>query len=334
MPASSSRRWTGAVVVEATDAAQGIRRLVIRPDQPGPIAPPGSHVDVGVHVHGLSDVRSYSVVGMAENGHSLVIGVQLARQSRGGSAYMHSLRPGAQLSISQPLQNFPLVYGRPSYVLLAGGIGITALIAMASSLRAQGADYRLVYGARSRNLLAFHDELAEEHGDRFTSCINDEGTRLDVDKLVSSCVLGTELYVCGPIGLLDAVRRAWSESGRPLNNLRFETFGSSGRFAPEPFEVTIPRIGLRTTVPADASLLEALESAGADMMFDCRKGECGLCEVTVLHVVGTIDHRDVFLSDTQHERGDRLMTCVSRVVSPRTGQLGTGTAAALSIDIP
>src|ERR1700712_3891631 len=102
MPASSSRRWPGAVVVEATDAAQGIRRLVIRPDQPGPIAPPGSHIDAGVHVHGIRDARSYSVVGRAEHGHSLVIGVQLARESRGGSAYMHSLRPGAQLSISQP----------------------------------------------------------------------------------------------------------------------------------------------------------------------------------------------------------------------------------------
>lgn len=334
MPASSSRRWSGAVVVEATDAAQGIRRLVIRPDVAGPIAPPGSHIDVSVYVHGVGDVRSYSVVRMAEDGHSLVIGVQLARQSRGGSAYLHTLRPGAQLSISQPLQNFPLVYGRASYVLLAGGIGITALAAMASSLRTRGADYRLVYGARSRKLLAFHDQLADEHGQRFESCIDDEGTRLDIDKLVDGCVPGTELYICGPIGMLDAVRRAWSESGRPLNNLRFETFGSSGRFAPEPFDVDIPRIGLRTTVPADATLLEALESAGADMMFDCRKGECGLCEVKVLDVVGAIDHRDVFLSDAQHERDDRLMACVSRVVSPRTGRLGVGAGAAVSIDIP
>jgi hypothetical protein len=139
MAASSARRWMKGTVIEAEDAAEGIRRIVIRPERPGQPAPPGSHIDIGVRIRGLSDVRSYSVVGMGDDGESLVLGVQLARESRGGSAYMHSLGIGAQVSISQPLQNFPLTYGRPDYVLLAGGIGITALVAMASSLRERGA---------------------------------------------------------------------------------------------------------------------------------------------------------------------------------------------------
>ena len=68
-------------------------------------------------------------------------------------------------------------------------------------------------------------------------------------------------------------------------------------------------------------MLEALEACGADMMYDCRRGECGLCQVKVLDVQGAIDHRDVFLSDAQHEKNDRLQCCVSRIVSPRTGGL-------------
>lgn len=335
MAASSARRWTKGTVIEVEDVAESVRKIVIRPETPGQQAPPGSHLDVGVRIRGLSDVRSYSVVGMADDGESYVLGIQLARESRGGSAYMHSLDVGAQVSISQPLQNFPLTYGRPDYVLLAGGIGITALVAMASALRARGSEYRFVYGARTRKLMAFADELAAEHGDRLELRVDDEGTQLDVGQLVADCTQQTELYICGPIGMLDAVRRAWAASDRPLNNLRFETFGSSGRFAPEAFEVEISRLGMRVTVPADVSMLEALEAAGADLMFDCRKGECGLCEVKVLDVVGDIDHRDVFLSDGQHELGDRILTCVSRVVSPHTIETtATETRGAISIDVP
>jgi vanillate O-demethylase ferredoxin subunit len=88
-------------------------------------------------------------------------------------------------------------------------------------------------------------------------------------------------------------------------------------------------------VPHDVSMLEALEACGADMMFDCRRGECGLCQVKVLEVAGVIDHRDVFLSDVQHQAGDRLQCCVSRVVSARTGGLAgaDGRPAGITIDV-
>ncbi|HEY5878067.1 MAG TPA: 2Fe-2S iron-sulfur cluster binding domain-containing protein, partial [Nakamurella sp.] len=63
------------------------------------------------------------------------------------------------------------------------------------------------------------------------------------------------------------------------------------------------------------TILEALTDAGADLMFDCRKGECGLCTVNVLQVDGVLDHRDVFLIDGQRAAGRKLCTCVSRAVS-------------------
>ena len=323
-------------MLDTSEAAEGIRRIVLEPAEPGPAAPPGSHVDVGVYVNGRSDVRSYSVVGRGAYGTELVLGVQLARQSRGGSAYLHSLRRGAQVQVTQPLQNFPLLYGRPRYVLLAGGIGITALVAMGKALAERGADLRFVYAARSRRVMAFTDELRAVLGDRLELHVDDEGTRLDVPSLVAGCPSDTDLYVCGPIGMLDAAKRTWTDAGRPLSSLRFETFGSSGRFAPEPFVVRIPRLGLETVVPHDVSLLEALEGAGADVMYDCRKGECGLCEVEVLDVQGVIDHRDVFFSDAQHAQGDRLCTCVSRVVCPRTGgqAAADGAPAVLTIEVP
>jgi vanillate O-demethylase ferredoxin subunit len=220
-------------------------------------------------------------------------------------------------------------------VLAAGGIGITALVGMGRALNARGADYRFVYGARSRSLMAFVDDLAAEHGDRLELRVDDEDTPLDVQELVAGVPPGGELYVCGPTPMLDAIKAEWARVGRRPADLRFETFGSSGRFAPEAFGVRVPRLGLETVVPHDVSLLEALEAAGADMMYDCRRGECGLCQVKVLEVSGAIDHRDVFLSDNQHRAGDRLQTCVSRIVSPRTAALSgaDGQAGVVTIDV-
>jgi vanillate O-demethylase ferredoxin subunit len=334
--ATSHKRWGNARVLDVCQVARDVRQVVLEPEQLDAPAPPGSHIDIGVYVNGRADVRSYSVVGTGAYGSELILGVQLARQSRGGSAYLHALRRGQQVQITQPLQNFPLTYGRPGYVLAAGGIGITALVAMGAALKARGADYRFVYGARSRELMAFVDDLVAEHGDRMELRIDDEGGGLDVDELVASVPPGGELYVCGPTPMLDAIKAAWARAGRRPAELRFETFGSSGRFAPEAFRVRIPRLGLETTVPHDVSMLEALEACGADMMYDCRRGECGLCQVKVVGVEGVIDHRDVFLSDAQHEAGDRLQTCVSRVVSPRTGGLAgaDGQQAAVTIDVP
>ena len=147
-----------------------------------------------------------------------------------------------------------------------------------------------------------------------------DGGSLGVSALIAGVAGGrtpqsTELYMCGPIRLMDAIRREWIKAGLPIYHLRYETFGNSGWFDPEDFVVRIPRLGLETTVGTHTTILEALIEAGADLMFDCRKGECGLCAVNVLHVEGVIDHRDVFLSDEQRAAGRQLCTCVSRGAS-------------------
>ena len=322
-------------MVESVPVADDVRRIVLEPEVRGPVAPPGSHVDVRVYVDGRSDVRSYSVVGTGRRGTELVLGVQLAAQSRGGSAYLHSLRPGAVLQVTAPLQDFPLSYGRPEYVLLAGGIGVTALVAMACELKRRGADYRVVHVARSRGRLAFADELQREHAGRLSVHLDDEHGRFDVQALVGGLGPDAELYLCGPIPLLDAAKRAWAQSGRPTSRLRFESFGSSGRYAPEAFRVLVPRLGLEAVVPPDGSLLDALERCGAEVMYDCRRGECGLCTVQVLGLEGVIDHRDVFLSDEQRAEGGRMQACVSRAVSARTaGTAAAPDGAVVTIDVP
>ncbi|WP_420124491.1 PDR/VanB family oxidoreductase [Nakamurella sp.] len=341
MAADTQPSWQPGRVVETGLVADRIRRITIaRP--PTGRAQPGAHLDVQVRLADRADTRSYSIVESNPDGSLLTLSVLLSPTSRGGSRFMHDLRVGDTLPTTQPLQNFPLQVGAERYVLVAGGIGITALLAMATALRSRRADYTFVYVARSRHAAAYLDEVAAEHGDRLVVHLDDEGDPLDVAALIADVAAGrrahtTELYMCGPIRLMDAIRREWRVAELPTHHLRYETFGNSGWFEPEEFVVRIPRLGLEATVGPDRTILEALTDAGAELMFDCRKGECGLCVVSVLDVDGVIDHRDVFLSDRQRGLGTQLCSCVSRTASGRTASCPPRPAGAppvVTIDVP
>ena len=337
MAADIQPSWRTGEVVETDLIADGIRRITIaRP--PSVRARPGTHLDVQVRLADRTDTRSYSVVSSNEDGSRITLGVLLTPTTRGGSRFMHDLRVGDILPTTQPLQNFPLQIGAARYVLVAGGIGIAAMVAMAAVLKSLRADDTFVDVARSGRSAAFLSELQAVHGDRLVVHLDDQGDPLDVPALVADIAGGrqarsTELYMCGPIRLMDAIRRQWMAAELPIHHLRYETFGKSGWFEPEEFVVRIPRLGLEATVGTHTTILEALTDAGADMMFDCRKGECGLCAVSVLAVDGFIDHRDVFFSERQHGQNAQLCTCVSRTAScPRPGAPGSSTV--LTIDIP
>lgn len=332
MAANNTEIWQSATVTAVVDVAADIRRIELRPSLPTP-GGPGSHIDLMVDIDGEQEKRSYSVVECSEDGHRLVISVLKAPVSRGGSVFMHTLKAGDTLRVTQPLQNFPLRIGAERYMLLAGGIGITAIMNMAGVLRSVKADYTLIYVGRSRTVMAYLEDLRELHGDRLQVHVDDEGNSLDVSSLVADVDSMTEFYMCGRIRLMDAVRRAWGERNLPLPNLRYETFGNSGWYDPEEFLIRIPRLGVETTVGPGRSMLEALEEAGVDMMFDCRKGECGLCEVRILNLQGTLDHRDVFYSERQQHATEKMCCCVSRAVRSPAAATTTGSPAILTIDV-
>ncbi len=304
--------WRKGTLRSVRDLTSDIRLFEIEPEGEFVAPTPGSHINVGVQIGERPDVRSYSIVGSCHDG-LYRIAVKRLRDSRGGSLYMWSLQLGAQLSVSTPGNHFDLSLGRPEYIPLAGGIGITPIFTMALALAHAGANFRVLYACRSRQDMALAAELQERIGDKLQMFLDEEGARVDLDAEIARLALGGELYVCGPIGMLEAAKRAWQRSGRPVDQLRFETFGNSGRFATEPFKVKIPRLGVEIEVPQNKTMLEALEAAGVGMISDCRRGECGLCALYILDVSGTVDHRDVFFSDEEKAENRKLCTCVSRV---------------------
>ena len=309
---SAPVEWRPATVESARDLTADIRLIAIAPSGAFVAPSPGGHLKVAVVIDGKPDQRSYSLVGPCADG-IYRIAVKRLRESRGGSAYMATLKPGAALAIAGPDNNFTLRRGRPQYLLVAGGIGITPIYSHALNLARAGADFRVLYAAHGRKDFALADDLREAIGDRLQTVCGAEGKRIDLAAEFAKLASGSEAYVCGPIGMLDAAKRAWRGSGRPFDLLRFETFGASGSRPATAFEIRLPRLNRTIPVPVSKSMLEALEDAGVEMIFDCRKGECGLCALKILDVDGEVDHRDVFFSDEEKAANLKLCTCVSRV---------------------
>ena len=315
MVADARPRW-GIAHVEAVERpASDVVLLRLRGGHLAAGAP-GSHIDVRLPLDGGDAVRSYSVV-RSGRGH-VDVAVRLAPASRGGSRAMHALSAGDQLTTTQPLQGFALGASASTYVLVAGGIGITAILPMARILVGAGRDVTLLYAGTERSRMPFLDELEGLLGPRLDVRASSEGRRIDPGEpariaLGSSEPQRAEAYVCGPVPLLDDVRRAWTGSGLLPSSLRFETFaggsGSGGSFA-----VSLPSLGVDAVVGSEETMLDALVRAGVPVLYDCRRGECGLCVLSVEDVDGDVDHQDVFLSDAERASGS-ICACVSRVTA-------------------
>ncbi len=312
-----SLHWSEAKVAATRDLTPSIRLIEIVPAD-GHSEPwrPGAHIDVAVMADGRPETRSYSLVGRPQAG-IYRIAVRRAPDSRGGSAFMHGLKPGQALRISNPQTLFEIDWQAPEALLIAGGIGITPILGMAEAIAEHGTPMRLAYCGRRRSDMAFLAELEERLGERLSLHVSEEGSRIDLTAAIAGLGREAACYVCGPMRLLDAVRAAWADAGRSPARLHFETFGSSGHFAAEPFEVLVPRHDVRVTVGAHESLLQALRDAGVEVLSDCERGECGLCALDVIEAEGEIDHRDVFFSEQQKAFGDKVCVCVSRAIGGR-----------------
>lgn len=284
-------------------------RLVAPGGEPLPRWSAGAHIDIECGDTGLS--RQYSLCGDPAERGAYEIAVLREPASRGGSAWMHErLRPGMRVKIRGPRNHFRLDAHASRAILIAGGIGITPIGAIARQARAGGIDYTLHYCGRSRRTMAFVDELAALHGERLRLHVSDEGTRADFSAL--DVAPGTQVYACGPARMLDAL--AARAAHWPAHALRVEHFAAAAPrvdpAAEQPFEVELKDSGLTLTVPANRTLLATLRAANVDLQSDCEEGLCGSCEVRVL--AGEIDHRDSVLSAGERAANTRMMACCSR----------------------
>jgi vanillate O-demethylase ferredoxin subunit len=322
-----AQKWTTCTVHATRDLTSAIREIVLRPEGANvEHYAIGSHVNVGVPIDGRPETRCYSLVGdFHPEGYR--IAVRRAPDSRGGSRYMWTLKPGARIAVSSPASLLEIDWSKKSYCLIAGGIGITPMVGIAGALMRRNADIAFHYAVKSRVDAAFLDELSDLLGDRLIVHAGDEGQRINLEHTFARLPPDASTILCGPMRLLEAARRGWAAARRPMADLRYETFGSSGLLPTASFRVRINRSDREILVPENQSMLDALNEAGFEVMSDCQRGECGVCAIDIVAVEGQIDHRDVFFSDRQKQANAKICPCVSRAVGAITvNTLYRGTA--------
>nr|WP_313408105.1 PDR/VanB family oxidoreductase [Pseudomonas sp.] len=297
--------------------AEGILGLELVAADGAPLPPfeAGAHIDLHLP-NGLT--RQYSLCNDPRERQRYRIAVLRDAASRGGSQAVHELlRIGQCLSISAPRNLFPLDEQAPRSLLLAGGIGITPLLAMAWRLHALGADFALHQCVRSAKLAAFAERLASAPFAAHTHLHRDDGgaeQKLDLPALLAAEPAGSQLYVCGPNGFMEYVLESARALGWTEERLHREYFAApeaeSGGGA---FTLRIASSGMELQVPEDRTALEVLEDAGFDIPVSCGQGICGTCLTRV--VDGQPEHRDLFLSDEEKARNDQFTPCCSRARS-------------------
>lgn len=296
--------------------ARDVISVELQPAEAGEKLPsfePGAHIDLHL-ADGL--VRSYSLLNSA-NEHRYVIGVLHARDGRGGSRFVHEkLRPGTELQISSPRNHFQLLEDARYTVLLAGGIGVTPLLAMLRRLVHLGRPVEFIHCARSRADAAFLQEIeaiATEHPHvELRQHFDDvEGGPPDLRKLLAGKPADTHFYACGPAPML----RAYEEACAALGHLNVHL----ERFAPvelgpstikQGCTLELRRSGRVLEIAPEVSILDAVLAAGVPADYSCQEGMCGACETKVIS--GDVEHRDSILTKQEQAASRSMMICVSR----------------------
>ena len=276
----------------------------------------GAHVDVHV---ATGIVRQYSLCGDPADRRRYRIAVLLEAASRGGSATIHdAFHAGRRVRIMPPRNNFALEPGAARHLLVAGGIGVTPLIAMAHALHRSGADFALHYCAHDRATAPFLAELEEgPFAGRLVTHLGADGPggRFDAAATLAAAP-DAHVYVCGPARLQEGVAAAAAASGRDPALLHRERFTADVDRGGDPFTVVAARSGVTVDVPPDRSIAQTLAEQGVVIPISCEQGVCGTC-VTRL-IGGAADHRDLFLTDAQKAAQDRLTVCCSRAGAGQT----------------
>lgn len=280
------------------------------PGTPFAGATPGAHLDLFLP-NGL--IRQYSLWDWAADGSWAEIGVKGEASGRGGSKWLHdNLQPGGSIEIGDIRNNFTLDEAADDYILIAGGIGATPLVPMTRRLIALGKPTRFIYLARNAEAAGFDSILKGLGlGEALTLHLDDRDGLFDIADLLAGAGTDTQVYFCGPEGLLTAMLA--QTSGWPPSRVHYERFSADTAKLDAPadgFDVVLARSGMTLHVPDDKSILDVLLDNNVNAEFGCMDGVCGSCTQVVID--GAVDHRDATMSAEEHDAGGTMCICVSR----------------------
>lgn len=301
------------VVTDITSINELVKRFQFeRADgQPLPNFSGGAHIVVEMKDDDRMRLNPYSLMSSPLDTSHYAISVRRDDQGRGGSLFMHNkVAVGDSMVISFPVNLFALDLRARKHLMLAGGIGITPFMAQMAQLSADSSNFELHYSCRDQSLASYAQVIGDHYDHRIHLYYDDEGQQIDLPNLLTGQALGTQVYVCGPKGMIDAVCTQAKALGWPDHAIHFEEFITPP--TGKPFSVKLAQSNKTITVGEHQSLLEAIEAAGVDAPYLCRGGACGQCETDVVSCDGSMLHNDHWLTEEQHTSKKKIMPCVSR----------------------
>ena len=261
---------------------------------------------------GNTDIRSYSLAGDPGDRSRYEIAVLHLADGKGGSAYMHAhVKEGDTLTCSDPINGFPLSDKADHHVLIAGGIGITPLRAMAYELRSRGAEFEIHYAAHTEENMAYGKQLDQLAEHRLHSYFSQtvRPNRMDLGHVLGSPQSGRHAYICGPNKMIQAAMEMARRLEWPQESVHVESFGARVDDADQEVEVELRLSDMTIRVQPGTTILDAMIEAGAFVSYECKRGECSTCQTRVLE--GEPIHRDVCLLDTQRQDEQLMCPCIS-----------------------
>jgi phthalate 4,5-dioxygenase reductase subunit len=291
--------------------ADGVHVLEFRDTggKPLPEFSAGAHIAIRAP-NGL--LRKYSLCNDPAERDRYLVAIKREINGRGGSCNLiDNAKAGDELMVAPPVNDFGLPPRAQDFLFIAGGIGITPIMAMIREVQRQGKRFRLFYCSRSPETTAFLDELSTPAFKDQVTIHYDQGDparSLDLKPVLAERKNREHLYCCGPRPLMEAVRNMtdhWSSTA-----VHFEAFSDAEthKATDKAFKVRLARSGEVIDVPTTKTILEALRDHGLEVPSSCETGTCGTCRTKLL--AGEADHRDLVLAE--HERAGAIMICVSR----------------------
>lgn len=276
-----------------------------------PLVTAGSHIAIPVQLaNGKIDFRHYSICSNPLQRELYEIAVLCEDNSRGGSQFIcDNFRVGTTLECGFPTNNFHLHADASPAILIAGGIGITPIMAIAHTLALRGRRFNVHYAGRSSVEMAYVDELKNYFPRSLHFYPADEGARLDIMHLLADAPGNAFFYACGPQKMLDDIETCARLLGIAKDRIQIEHFTAEHSDKDSALVLELAYSNKLINVNSDQSLLNAVREAGVNASFDCCVGDCGSCAVKILG--GEAEHRDHVLSEAQKAEG-LICLCVSR----------------------
>lgn len=269
---------------------------------------PGSHVIIQAG----GKRNAYSLVGDGVNPRQYGISV-LRHDTGGGSQWLHAnLAVGSTVLIEGPRSMFSPDPTAKKLLLVAAGIGITPVLSHARAAARWGRAAEVIYIYRP-GAAAHLDDLrtvVAQGGLDLHEVMGKEAGKDLLRQRLRLQPLGTHAYACGPGDLLDTYSAEGLRAGWPSNRLHLERFEAPEQDPGNAFRVKIASTGKLLAVEPGISLLQKLLEAGHNVANLCRQGVCGECRIPVRS--GTIEHRDLVLSEEEKSTNTTMLCCVSR----------------------